>query len=66
MDHLNGDGNFKIKECNIISMIDIVSVLSLMFVILPAGTVKDERTFFILLSLLITFIIIALVSDTEE
>jgi phosphoglycerol transferase MdoB-like AlkP superfamily enzyme len=42
-------------------MIDIVSVLSLMFVILPPGTVKDERTFFILLSLLITFIIIALV-----
>jgi hypothetical protein len=28
---------------------------------LPAGTVKDERTFFMLLSFLIAFIIIALV-----
>jgi hypothetical protein len=58
---LEREGNLKIKERKNIPVIIIELVLSMMFVILPAGTVRDERTFFILLSFLITLIIIALV-----
>jgi hypothetical protein len=58
---LEREGNLKIKERKNIPVIIIELVLSMMFVILPPGTVRDERTFFILLSFLIAFIIIALV-----